>query len=162
MDPLEQLRDLHMPDPVSLWPPAFGWWIVLLLVFLCVAIGLWFKRYRQATAPRRVALAALLDLQTSFNETHDTTTLMAGLSQLLRRYALVCFGRQNVAGLTGVAWLKFLDEQGKTPLFSGEQVQQALTAVPYGAQGSVDAEEMATLVKRWIKQTPVPSRGKSV
>ncbi|GJL56122.1 MAG: hypothetical protein NPIRA02_32540 [Nitrospirales bacterium] len=158
MDPLEQLRDLHMPDPVSVWPPVFGWWIVLLFAIICVAIGLWIKRYRQATAPRRVALAALIDLHTSFNETQDITKLMAGLSQLIRRYALVCFGRQNVAGLTGAAWLTFLDERGKSPLFSSERIQQALTAVPYGSQGSVDAEEMVTLVKRWIKQTPVPSK----
>ena len=162
MDPLEQLRDLHMPEPISFWPPAFGWWIVLLLILICVAIGLWVKRYRRATAPRRVALATLLDLQATFHETNDTPKLMAGLSQLLRRYALVCFGRQNVAGLTGLAWLKFLDEHGKTPLFSGEQVQQALTAVPYGAQGSVDAGEMVNLVKRWIKQAPISSRGKSI
>ncbi|GJL62840.1 DUF4381 domain-containing protein [Candidatus Nitrospira salsa] len=158
MDPLEQLRDLHIPDPVSFWPPALGWWVVLLLVLICVALGVWVKRYRQSTAPRRTALAELTDLQVQFHETQDTVKLMAGLSELLRRYALVCFSRQNVAGLTGAAWLKFLNEHAKTPLFASKQAQLALTLVPYGAQESVETEEMINLVKQWVKQTPVPSR----
>jgi len=158
MDPLEQLRDLHIPDPVSFWPPAFGWWVVLFLILLCVVLGVWVRWYRQSTVSRRNALAELTRLHVQFNETQDSAKLMAGLSQLLRRYALVCFERQNVAGLTGAAWLKYLDDHAKTPLFLNEQAQQALTALPYGAQGSVKSEEMINLVKRWIKQTPASAR----
>ena len=28
-DPLQDLRDVHMPDPISWWPPAFGWWMIM-------------------------------------------------------------------------------------------------------------------------------------
>jgi hypothetical protein len=31
-DPLAQLRDIQLPEPVGLWPLAWGWWALLLLV----------------------------------------------------------------------------------------------------------------------------------
>lgn len=29
MDNLPELRDIHIPDGVSAFPPAYGWWVVL-------------------------------------------------------------------------------------------------------------------------------------
>ena len=31
-DPLSQLADIHLPDPVSIWPLAPGWWLVIVLI----------------------------------------------------------------------------------------------------------------------------------
>ncbi len=158
MDPLEQLRDLHVPDPVSFWPPALGWWLVALVLFGLLALGLWVIQYRRKTAARRAALAELTALKTTFNDTQNTTNLLGSLSQLLRRYAIVCCGRERVAGLTGLGWLQFLDEHGRTQQFSSEMGQQAFAALPYGAQHKVNGQEMLDLVERWIKQAPLSVR----
>jgi hypothetical protein len=38
-DPLAALRDIHLPEAVSFWPLAPGWWIALgIMVGLAVAI----------------------------------------------------------------------------------------------------------------------------
>ena len=29
---LKDLRDIHLPDPVSIWPLAPGWWALMILV----------------------------------------------------------------------------------------------------------------------------------
>ncbi|MGB0909041.1 MAG: DUF4381 domain-containing protein [Nitrospirales bacterium] len=157
-DPLQQLRDIHVPDPISFWPPALGWWVVMLIVLVLASLGLWFLRYRKKTAPRRSALSELTVLKAKFDETQDSANLMESLSQLLRRYAIVSFGRHNVAGLAGMSWLRFLDEQGKTQQFSSEMGQQAFAGVPYGSKSSVNAREMLALTEQWIKQIPLSSR----
>ena len=45
---------------------------------------------------------------------HQEMTLVVELSMLVRRYCLSAYGREQAAGLTGAAWLKFLDKKGKT------------------------------------------------
>ena len=55
-DPLSQLRDIHIPPPEGFWPPAPGWWFVLLLVIgLAIAITVWLRRRRQKNAWYRIA-----------------------------------------------------------------------------------------------------------
>ncbi|MEC7549612.1 MAG: DUF4381 domain-containing protein, partial [Pseudomonadota bacterium] len=31
---LAQLADIHLPAEISFWPPAFGWWILALLLLV--------------------------------------------------------------------------------------------------------------------------------
>lgn len=31
-DNLPELRDIHLPDGVSAFPPAYGWWVILALI----------------------------------------------------------------------------------------------------------------------------------
>ena len=59
-DPLAQLRDIHLPDPVGFWPLAPGWWILglLILILLGVALRFLIKRYRN-NRYRKQALSKL-------------------------------------------------------------------------------------------------------
>jgi len=41
-NPLDMLRDIHLPGEVSAWPPAPGWWI---LAILSIAFILWIVRF---------------------------------------------------------------------------------------------------------------------
>ncbi|MGB4246521.1 MAG: DUF4381 family protein, partial [Pseudohongiellaceae bacterium] len=33
-DPLSQLADIHLPEPIGFWPPAPGWWVLLVLLLV--------------------------------------------------------------------------------------------------------------------------------
>ena len=50
-DPLAELRDIHLPEAVSLWPLAPGWWLLLALIaaVLGLSIAVWLRRYRFET-----------------------------------------------------------------------------------------------------------------
>jgi len=145
-DPLAALRPLHAPPPVGWWPPAPGWWLI---VVLFAAVIYWLYRYWQRMAPKRVALQELKRLEKN-QDTVDQP--VAVLNQLLKRYALVCWPAEEVASLSGRAWLEFLDTHGGDGKFSQEGGQQLITA-PYQQQ-STEMNELTMLtelVRRWIK-----------
>lgn len=148
MDELEligRLRDLHLPPPLPLWPPAPGWWLVALATALVLALATWHVRRRNRV--RRAALAELRQLERRFAADGDAAALAAGLSVLLRRVALARAPRRRVAGLAGPAWLAWLDH-GLGPKF-GQGAGRALLTLPYGGDG--DAVALIDLARRWIK-----------
>jgi hypothetical protein len=111
MNPAElPLRDLHLPDPVSWWPLAPGWWLLLaLLLFgLVVFLNRWRAAYRQHAA-RRIALRRLQVVTEDYVRHGNAVAMAQQLSALLRRTMLAYAPRKEVAGLTGEQWLTWLD-----------------------------------------------------
>jgi hypothetical protein len=149
-DPLAQLRDIHLPDPIGLWPPAPGWWLlaILLLASLLVSALLVLKKIRR-NRYRRLALAEL--------ERHDwqqlsPTQALQLANQLFKQTALAAPFSNDVAGLSGNNWLAFLDQSGNTHEFS-EGVGRLLKEGPYQpALAAIDKDALLKLTRQWIKQ----------
>jgi hypothetical protein len=59
---LAGLRDYHVPEAVSWWPPAPGWWLLAGLMLVLLGAGWW---YYQRSALRRLALGELRQLERS-------------------------------------------------------------------------------------------------
>jgi uncharacterized protein DUF4381 len=140
-DPLAALRPLHAPAPISWWPPALGWW---LLLFAILALLIVIYRYWRRMAPQRAALRGLKILHKNPDD-HPVATL----NQLLKRYALVCWPATTVASLSGKAWLEFLDANGGNGKFCSGPGRILLTD-PYQKQ-SADLHELTALARQWIK-----------
>ena len=140
-DPLAALRPLHVPTPISWWPPAVGWWLLLFAVLVLLIV---IYRYWRRMAPQR---AALRELKTLLRNPDDHS--VATLNQLLKRYALVCWTATTVASLSGKDWLEFLDANGGNGKFSAGPGQILLTD-PYKKQ-SVDLHQLVALARQWIK-----------
>jgi hypothetical protein len=153
-DPLTDLRGYHLPDPVSWWPPAPGWWVLALLGLCLAALFVhWLaSRYRRGAA-MRVAKAELAGLRADFARDRDAGAYARGLSRLLRRFALSRFPRDAVAGLTGEKWLAFLDSRGGEGRFADGPGSLLLEA-PYRSISASDAgvDELAELVLDWIRR----------
>lgn len=103
-----QLRDIHLPDSPSFWPPAPGWWIVfaLLVMVLLWAVVVWRRRIARKRQQQR--LMALFDQLPLPARKGDTPAYLTELSSLLRRLAVAKYGRRRVAPLKGSEWLEFL------------------------------------------------------
>jgi hypothetical protein len=113
-DWLSQLAPDRAPPPVGWWPPAPGWWaLALVLVAGLAGWAIWLWRRRRAPDWRRAALRELVQLEAS---AADDATLARGLQHLLRRYAMVRYGRDAVAGLSGDAWVAFIASHGGAEL----------------------------------------------
>ncbi|MGX2028667.1 DUF4381 domain-containing protein [Methylocaldum gracile] len=155
------LRDIHLPDPISWWPPAIGWWIVSVAAVLLIATAAWLiRRWRQVTVAK-LALRELDALQK--DSTLGMTEKLRRLSILLRRAGLSAYPREDVAGLTGEGWLEWLDRPLGTPRFS-RGVGRALLDAPYRPVGDADMDRLITLCRDWLKALPrtvVPPRKNS-
>jgi len=146
-----QLRDIHLPPPPDFWPPAPGWWLLtaILLLLLAWALFLAWRKARLVRTQRR--LLSLLD-ELERTGKHEPRQL-AQLSILLRRIALMHYPRQEVAGLTGEAWLHFLDSSGGDGGFA-RGPGRVLAEGPYmsGLPGEYDPVAVTSLVRDWIRK----------
>ncbi|MDH5305536.1 MAG: DUF4381 domain-containing protein [Gammaproteobacteria bacterium] len=148
MDPAQiPLRDLHLPETVSNWPPAPGWWFVIgvLLLGLAYLLRHWFRRHARG-AVRRYAMRQLNALQAAYQQHRDAIRFGAEASELLRRTMLAYAPREDVAGLTGEAWLAWLDRDLAQPLFV-TGAGRALLDLPYrNPQSEIPAAEVERLM----------------
>lgn len=151
------LRDLHLPEPVGLWPLAPGWWVLIALSLALAGWGLWrlFLRWRRGSA-RRAALAELARLDRAYAEDGDAAALVRGLSSLTRRAMLAYAPRQQVAGLTGREWLAWLDRGMPQPVFEAGP-GAGLENLPY-RRDAASVADVAALVDavRLRLRTPLP------
>lgn len=152
---LDELRDIHLPPPpylTTLVPE--GWEAALVVAALAlVAAACWGLRRFLQRRRLRCALRELAGLAAEHRRDGDATRLAAGLSRLLRRYAVVRFPQAEVAGLTGGDWLRFLDAHGGQGDFV-EGAGAALASRPYRAAGEIDAAALIAVVRRWLKVNP--------
>ena len=158
---LNQLRDIHLPPPISAWPPAPGWWLLLLLV-LALALGGYFWRRRTHLRWRQQARAELSRLRQLYAAQQSSPAMLAGaLSVLLRRVAISRFPPQEVAALNGEAWLAFLDRTlGQQGVFQSDPGRM-LTSAPYLPDAQIDRTMLPDLfsrVERWVDRVSAPGK----
>ncbi len=156
------LRDIHLPEPVSWWPPAPGWWGLAVLILLLVGL-LFLGRvlYRRGQL-RREARQALQAIESRYKIHQNDQQLAADLSTLLRRVALSCSPRAEVAGLTGDAWLDFLDRGVAGSRFHkafSTGVGRALVEAPYRAAVKIEGAALLKLCAAWVEALPHKPEG---
>ena len=151
-----ELRDIHLPEPISWWPPAPGWWF-LLGALLLIALGVFlFRRYQKKLALKKQVLAEFKNICTQYQNDKNLTALIQSISILLRRACISFYPRSEAASLTGKAWLHFLDSTANEKSFNTEHGQLIATA-PYLAENTkldIDAEKIISLCENWLKAQP--------
>ena len=152
-NPLVNLKDIHLPPPVSFWPPAPGWWILALLLISTLFIGgVWLYRKYKKSKPKTEALRILNDLQILYQNSQDELVSLRNLSNLLRRTALTYYDNDTVASLQGSSWLEFLDETCKTKEFS-QGAGKVLGNELFQLKVNPDMNALFPLVKKWINSS---------
>ena len=141
-NPLEKLHDFYQPQPPPWVPQTVGWYIVFALLLLLAAWGAWhlcasWRRNRY----RREALKEM--------EHAD----ISAIPVLLKRTALVAWPREEVASLSGDAWLQFLAKHGPDSSFD-QDVGRRLLDLDYHGSLLDPAEEveLRASATNWVRR----------
>lgn len=153
-DPLAQLRDIHLPEAVSAWPPAPGWW---LLAVLLIALAIWgsyqLRLKHRRNAYRRQALEELSLLES--DNALSATQAIAKLNVLLKRIALHAYPKSDTAAFSGAQWIEFLNIS--CPMLKQNQDKncfEILQTGPYQAEISENMLNRSILFsdcQKWIQ-----------
>ena len=149
---LSQLRDIHLPPPISWWPPAPGWWLLAGLISIAlIAAIFWLINYRRKNRYRRLALQQLRALHARWQTQQDDAQLVEAINQLLKQTALIAYPRRRVAALSGADWLLFLDSGLNRPRFS-EAALRGLATAYQAAPAAVAPELLLSATEYWIRR----------
>lgn len=144
-DNLPELRDIHLPDGVSVFPIANGWWLILagiVLLFSLIQFILYLRRYSKA----RYALKLLQEISAE-----NVVESAKEMSEILRRICVLKY--KEAAALLGNDWIEFLNKNSKTPI-NGKAAELLINA-PYIPEESStytndDLEELRRFCQKWI------------
>ncbi len=144
---VNRLHDIHGAPPAAWWPPAPGWWVLAAAVLSIAAVVLWRRRRR---GWHLSALRELQSVEREFAETQDAARCVARISVLLRSVAVTRSPNLAVAGLTGDAWLRYLDEPLAARDFSSG-VGRVLVTAPYMQAADIDVAALCELTRKWLR-----------
>ncbi|MDJ0833253.1 MAG: DUF4381 domain-containing protein [Gammaproteobacteria bacterium] len=150
------LRDIHLPDAITWWPPAPGWWLLLVLTLLLLGlVYLSYKRLRQPLL-NKSAREGLTAITGRYRQHADKQLLLQDLSSLLRRIGISYLGRHQAAGLTGDSWYRQLNQLAADHGFSPAQIA-LLSRAPYQASPELSDQDIEALIQQsrhWLAALP--------
>ncbi|MBV1921671.1 MAG: DUF4381 domain-containing protein [Pseudomonadales bacterium] len=153
-DPLSQLADIHLPPTVSQWPPAYGWWLLACALLIAFTLAIrWFQIHRRKKQYKMEAISTLNNIQQQFQSDDNNLTALEAINSLLKQTCMTHYGRHETAGLSGDAWLSFLDSTGNTKDFS-KGPGRSLTYTLYTPNPIAPIAELIDITKKWITKQP--------
>lgn len=157
MNPLTDLKPMHLPPEPGWWPLAPGWWLLVALAFAVLGVVIWtlVQRHRNRRY-RREALVALADIE---RDGASPGQLVA----LVRRTALSATVTSSWPSAPTETLLERLDQ------FSGNLISRSFTSYKTESkdiylklsntlyQGSTELTEserkaLVEAVERWIRR----------
>jgi hypothetical protein len=117
---LQRLRDIHYPTQPHWFPPAPGWWLLLLLVAAgCGWLLRTYLRRRTRIAPYQAALALLDETNLALRAgTLSTREYLDKNNDILKRLLVHVRSEPEAGPASGRSWLKFLDDLNGGSQFS--------------------------------------------
>lgn len=147
---LQQLQDIQLPDDIAWWPLAYGWWCLLALSLIILALLITRLVQRiQHNRYRRLAFNELQQHYANWQNTQHTAHYLQSANALLKR----CFRHLNnepgQLSVTGQTWIDALHNHAKRDL--SEETQIALTTLCYQAQPQADIDAIHAQLSQWLK-----------
>lgn len=145
MNDLPEIKDLQIPDGVSVFPVAYGWWVVLSVLIAGLILFKIISHYLRVNK-RRYALKEAENITIE-----NPVSAAVLLSELLRRVCLLKY--KEASAFSGEDWISFLNEHSSSPL--GEKAAKLLSFAPFMNTDDMtystgDAENLKQFCLKWI------------
>jgi hypothetical protein len=148
-----ELHDIHLPDVSLWWPPAVGWWLVLLSILLLLWILPRLLRWLRYKPTRRLSLQELERIRLSHKAGQSDGAVLREVTALLRRVTISYYGREQYAACTGNQWIEQLQRLAPGSGFSDQQLQ-LLAHDRYRAQCELDMDALLHSLEQWLRALP--------
>ncbi len=154
MNPTDSLplRDIHLPDPVSWWPPAMGWWFLLLFSLVVIWLLIAFIKKIRKPVLKKSAKAEVVAVIEAYHEHQNKHLLIQQLSITLKRIGISYLQRNATAGLSGIEWYTKINLLVEKNQFS-EDVIKLLSQGPYQKKLDLDDKTVNDLIQQtqfWV------------
>jgi len=151
-DPLSQLRDIHLPEPISWWPPAPGWWLLVIIILILLFFTIrWLIKRRANNCYRRESIEQLKQIHAvSANNLQQCQKLLA----LLRCTAKTAYPHLALESELTPTLLSRLNQCCSQEVFD-PKLQQLLGQLPYQASPEIsDAllQKLQQATEQWLKK----------
>lgn len=150
-NPLDQLRDIHLPEAISWWPLAPGWWILIIGGCLLSAwlIRFFYRRY-SARLYRRQALEKLHQLTLAGSSQQQLRELF----ELLKQTANSAYPKHQPGSQSIEQFIGFLQSTCDSAVFDSLKLDINQALYSSSSQNNQDNDELFKDAKTWIKQHP--------
>ena len=146
------LHDLQLPEAISWWPLAPGWWALLVMVLILLFTLAYFTRnWWRNNQDKRNAQQLLKSAYAQWQANQNQQQLIMQFNSVLKRYCRNRF--PQAISLSGEQWTDFLNRSAATSLFSGIEAE-ALQSGAYRADAlpSLAAQELFKNCQRWLQK----------
>ncbi len=150
------LRDIHLPEAIFWWPLAPGWWILLASITSVFLILYIVRKIYQNRQLNRDIASELETIKQQFEINQNKSQLAKSLSTLLRRACISYYPEDNIAGLIGENWLRYLDAtftSNKTEIKFQDSIGHILLDAPYLPDDSAldyNDQALLQLCEAWL------------
>nr|WP_297349383.1 DUF4381 domain-containing protein [uncultured Glaciecola sp.] len=152
---LANLADISVGQTPSIWPLAWGWWVLILLVVVIIFGTFWIAtRYFNKHKLKRSALKAIENIS------HSESQALSKLHAILRSAVMHYFPFENLNSLRGLAWQERLQVSAKQNKQVDEQCLLQLTQLEaslYTKKPSISVDDAKNAVYLWIKHCLPPA-----
>jgi hypothetical protein len=146
---LANLADISVGQTPSIWPLAWAWWVLILLVVLVIVGIFWIAaRHINKHKFKRSALKAIENISGSESQA------LPKLHAILRSALIHYFPSENLSSLQGPVWQERLKFTAKHYKKVDEQCLSQLTQLEaslYTKKPSITVDDAKSAVYLWIK-----------
>lgn len=142
MNNLPEIRDIYIPEGVSIFPIAYGWWVVLGIV-LCLFLMVKFIFFLIRTSKKHYALQTLKEVKTD-----NPVKAAIQISNLLRRISNLKY--KEGRAIYGEEWVSFLNDHTPNKL-SGNAAKLLMFAPFISIEDKTFTASDVTILKDFSK-----------